>query len=97
MRAAGKRLLGLRVQGRGCPACRELRRLGVFVLWGTVQMLFSLSPDAVVFLMRVPVWFTSALGLAVVVALLIYYVWPLLVWRGAMPYDRTMGFEAVRA
>ena len=91
----GKRLLRLRVQGRGCAACREMRRLGVFVVWGTVQMLLSLSPDAVVAVMRVPSWITSVLGLVAIVAVLVYYIWPVIVWRGSMFYDRATGFEVV--
>ncbi len=93
----GKRLAGLRVLGRGCAMCRELRRLGPFLLAGTLQMLADLVPDAAVWLMRTPAWTVSAVGLTVVVGVLLYYVWPLLVWRGAMPYDRATGFKVVRA
>lgn len=93
----GKRLVGLRVQGRGCAMCRELRRSGVFVLLGTLQMGVNFAPDSSLWLMRLPPWVVSTVGLGAVVGLLVYYVWPLLVWRGAMPNDRATGFEVVRA
>ena len=93
----GKRLVGLRVQGRGCAMCRELRRLEVFVLLGTLQMGVNFAPDSSLWLMRLPPWVVSTVVLGAVVGLLVYYVWPLLVWRGAMPNDRATGFEVVRA
>lgn len=90
----GKRLAGLQITGTGCAMCRELRRMGVFVMLGCGQVFLNSAPQS---FSQMPAWAVSSGAVALVVLGLIYYIWPLLVWRGAMPYDRATGFEVVRA
>ncbi len=93
----GKRLVGLRIVGSGCAMCREVRRVGVFVIVGSIQMVVSYAPDSVLWLGRVPPMATSIVGVSLVVLFCVYYVWPLVVLRGAMWYDRATGFKVMRA
>ncbi|MEH6829304.1 MAG: RDD family protein [Sulfitobacter sp.] len=94
----GKRLAGLRVQGQGCAMCREVRRLGLFVLFGGISMASGLlSKDMITGAAQVPVWLVLIFGLVLFTAFVAVYIWPLIRWRGAMPYDRATGFEVVRA
>lgn len=94
----GKRVAGLRVQGEGCAICRELRRLGVFVVFGLGALVLSMAPMLPAeILAAAPAWMFVAGGIAILAVFGALYVWPMIRWRGAMPYDRATGFEVVRA
>ncbi|MEQ6201590.1 hypothetical protein ABMC88_00925 [Sulfitobacter sp. HNIBRBA2951] len=93
----GKRLAGVRAAGTGCAMCREVRKLGVFVLAGLGYLMMMAMPDALLLFAWVPDWATTAVGVTAVVLFCFYFIWPLAWWRGAMPYDRATGFEVVRA
>jgi len=86
----GKRLLKLRVQGGGCALCREARRLGPLLVLSLAELLVIVG--------GLQIAGPLAIGLAavLVLGLVAYYVWPLLRWRGAMPYDRATGFRVTR-
>ncbi len=88
----GKALLGLRIQGQGCALCREVRRIGPFVLLGFLEVAIALSGIA----FTVPWVLVGAIALTVFAAFFYYYLWPLFQWRGAMRYDRATGFSVVR-
>ncbi|WP_366942638.1 RDD family protein [uncultured Sulfitobacter sp.] len=94
----GKRLADIRVTGEGCAMCRELRRWGMFVLIGCVTFTISaLSTSSLAALAQAPVGMFIAGGLTVFVVFFAMYIWPILRWRGAMPYDRATGFRVERA
>ncbi|QUJ75418.1 RDD family protein [Sulfitobacter albidus] len=98
-RTPGKRLTGLRITGQGCAMCREVRRLGPFVLLGIGSTVLSvLPPDSLADLPPMAqIWVYVGGGVIVLLAFVWLYVWPLLRWRGAMPYDRATGFRVVSA
>jgi hypothetical protein len=94
-RTPGKWLVGIQVTGRGCALCREARRLGVFVVGGAVSVALSVVPITSK-LAHLPVlWFFLG-GLAVFGLFVVLYIWPLIRWKGAMPYDRSTGFRVTR-
>jgi uncharacterized RDD family membrane protein YckC len=96
-RTPGKRLFGLAVAGSGCAMCRELRRLGPFLLVGLANLLapFLIDMTTVPDLTNALPLLLLAGGL-ITLLFLLYYILPLIRWRGAMPWDRSTGYKVVR-
>ena len=94
----GNRLAGIRIVGEGCAMCREVRRLGLFVVLGVFVLALGMaSPTALAAMAQGPVALLLIGGAVVFVLAVAFYLWPLLRWRGAMPYDRATGFTVTRA
>ncbi|MEM9584098.1 MAG: hypothetical protein AAGA08_13385 [Pseudomonadota bacterium] len=88
----GKALLGLQIVGEGCALCREVRRVGPFVLFSSLETaLMALGVG-----LTVPVAIHATIVLIILAAAAYYYLWPLIRWRGAMRYDRASGFIVTR-
>ena len=95
-RSPGKWLLGLQIAGQGCAICREVRRIGPLLLSSVCITIFSAWTMTLPAPIPVPsIWFFGLAGFVFLFAL-VYYVLPLLRWRGAMPYDKATGFEVTR-
>ena len=89
----GKRLLKLQITGQGCAICREARRLGPMLLVsvvGTIWAAYSLTLTAAISISW-PV--AVAASMILLAAFVLYYVVPLIRWKGSMPYDRATGFR----
>ena len=94
----GKRLARIRIVGEGCAMCREVRRLGLFVVVGIFTLALGMAPPtALAAHQQGPVVLLLMGGAVVFVLAVALYIWPLLRWRGAIPYDRATGFTVTRA
>lgn len=92
-RTPGKQVMGLRLEGAGCMACRELRRLWPILTLG----LGAFALEAAALAGQVPsAGLVTLATLALVVGTVWTHLWPMSSGR-AFPHDKATGFRVTLA
>ncbi|MEO0320618.1 MAG: hypothetical protein AAF199_06995 [Pseudomonadota bacterium] len=93
----GKALFRIEIVGTGCALCRETRRLLPPLIFSLSVVIYQVIPEQNA-TFQSPIQLASvAIGVAILLVALAYYIIPWIRWRGAMPWDRATGFQVTRA